>query len=525
MANPNRTDNQNLLDYLARDYDSLLQSMLEQVPAKLPEWKDARSEADFGRVLLELFAHMGDILGYYQDRVAGESFLATAKSRRSVIQHLGLIGYRLATAAPAAARLTLTAPAVTSAIVTIRKGDAFATKSAKDRPSVRFEYTREENLVLDFSAIPVDPVTGKKIAPEAVPVEEGRRYASELTGISDGSAHQVFTLVHPELILRPIGSSGSGDLQVRTELGEGAGKVIEPWFLRESLAFSRDGQRDFSVAIDDMDRASLRFGDGSFGAIPPTGSKIFASYRVGGGIKGNVPPGSIQTVLEAPALALLGIKVSNPAAATAGADRETIGHAAFLAPSAFRSQNRAVTVGDYQALALEFKGVGKVRAEIGNWNRVYLYVAPEGGGFVSDTLAARLLDYFEDKRPVSTRIEIRDVDYVSVYVRAKVGLGSYYSRGESSELIAKAVRELLAFDNVDFAQTVFLSKFYEAIEAIQGVEYAVIEEFRRSGEAPGSVSPSGKLALSANEIPTIPADIPSEAAYAGGLGLILEGGY
>ena len=73
------------------------------IPAKLPEWTDHSSEADFGNVLLELFAHMGDILSYYQDRVANESFLGTARTRRSVIEHLRLIGYELATAAPAAA--------------------------------------------------------------------------------------------------------------------------------------------------------------------------------------------------------------------------------------------------------------------------------------------------------------------------------------------------------------------------------------------------------------------------------------
>ena len=52
------------------------------------------NEADFGNVLLQLFAHMGDILSYYQDRVANESFLGTARTRRSVIEHLRLIGYQ-----------------------------------------------------------------------------------------------------------------------------------------------------------------------------------------------------------------------------------------------------------------------------------------------------------------------------------------------------------------------------------------------------------------------------------------------
>ena len=53
---------------------------------------------------------MGDILSYYQDRAVNESFLSTARNRRSIIDHLRLIGYQLATAAPASATLTLTLP-------------------------------------------------------------------------------------------------------------------------------------------------------------------------------------------------------------------------------------------------------------------------------------------------------------------------------------------------------------------------------------------------------------------------------
>ena len=62
-------------------------------------------------MILELFAYVADILSYYQDRVANESFLSTAVTRRSVIEHFRLIGYRMRTAAPAAATLKVTIPA------------------------------------------------------------------------------------------------------------------------------------------------------------------------------------------------------------------------------------------------------------------------------------------------------------------------------------------------------------------------------------------------------------------------------
>ena len=162
MAEIKKSNGREVVDYMARDYDSLLRAMREQIPSKLPEWEDYQSEADFGNVLLQLFAHMGDILSYYQDRVANESFLGTAQTRRSIIHHLRLIGYNLATAAPASATLTLTVPDTCNEIITISQGDAFATKSQKKKASVRFEYSREPPLVIDCSTLAVDPVTNKK---------------------------------------------------------------------------------------------------------------------------------------------------------------------------------------------------------------------------------------------------------------------------------------------------------------------------------------------------------------------------
>ncbi|MFZ5765283.1 MAG: baseplate J/gp47 family protein [Thermodesulfobacteriota bacterium] len=525
MAEIKQIGEHTVVDYMARDYDSLLAAMRDLIPARLPEWKNHTSEADFGNVLLELFAHMGDILSYYQDRVANESFLGTARSRRSVIDHLRLIGYRLATAAPAAASLELIIPAACTETITIRRGDAFATKSLKERPSVRFEYAREAPLVIDCGALAVDPVTGRKhlrrdplLGTEGVPVEEGRLVREEIIGTSDGSRNQRFTLAHPGLILRAAGAGQkiNRDIIITTRLGE----TIDEWTLQESLAFSREKQRDYIVEIDEEDRATVIFGDGIFGAIPANGATVRATYRVGGGSRGNVGAGMINTIVDAPQLALNGITITHSEAASGGADRESIEHAVLHAPAVFRSLKRAVTADDYKALALDFKGVGKVRAVAANWNRVTLFVAPEGGGRVSDVLEAGLLAYFEDKRPVTTIIEIEDVAYVAIFVTAVIGVKSYYPRDDVREKVENAAGGLLAFDHVDFGQTIYLSKFYEAIEAVEGVEYVTISEFRRTGQMAGPVEPSGKISLGPHEIPVIPATI---SAYRKGIKVMFEG--
>ena len=516
MAEIKQVNERAVIDYMARDYSSFLESMRALIPDKLPEWTDYESEADFGNVLLQLFAHMGDILSYYQDRVANESFLATAQDRRSIIHHLRLIGYTLSTAAPASATLRLSVPAAQTETVTIRRGDAFATKSQTDKPSVRFEYAGEQDLTIDLSGIAPDPITNRKQA--SIPVEEGRLIKDEILGTSDGTPNQRYSLAHAKMIMRSLGPEASSrDIILRTDLSG----VKDEWTLQESLAFSREGLKNFVIQIDEDDRATIIFGDGAFGAIPPPGAVITATYRVGGGLHGNVLANTIQTIVDAPQLLLLGAQVTNSKPATGGAERESIEHASRHAPHVFRSLKRAVTAQDYEALARDFTGVGKVRAEGTSWNIVTLFVAPEGGGQVSDILEANLLAYFEDKRPVSTIIEIEDVRYVSIYVTAEVGVKSYYNREDVKERVQQTAGSLLAFKNVDFRQPVYLSKFYEAIEAIDGVAFVNISEFRRAGQAAGSVEPSGKIELGAHEIP-IPPPLADAPAYAGSIRVKLE---
>jgi len=80
------------IDYTSRDYTSIISDLLTLIPSYLPEWTD-RSPGDFGIVLLELFAYVGDILNYYSDRIANEAFIATAQQRQSILNLAALLDY------------------------------------------------------------------------------------------------------------------------------------------------------------------------------------------------------------------------------------------------------------------------------------------------------------------------------------------------------------------------------------------------------------------------------------------------
>ena len=80
------------LNYLAKDYASFRRLILDRLSEMMPDWKE-RSPADLGIVLVELLAYAGDHLSYYQDAVATEAYLGTARRRTSVRRHARLVDY------------------------------------------------------------------------------------------------------------------------------------------------------------------------------------------------------------------------------------------------------------------------------------------------------------------------------------------------------------------------------------------------------------------------------------------------
>ncbi len=80
------------IDYLTKDYDSFRRLMLDRLSALIPEYGE-RNPADQQIALVELLAYVGDRLSYYQDAVATEAYLGTARKRISVRRHARLLDY------------------------------------------------------------------------------------------------------------------------------------------------------------------------------------------------------------------------------------------------------------------------------------------------------------------------------------------------------------------------------------------------------------------------------------------------
>lgn len=82
------------ISYLAKDYSSFRQLILDRLALIMPQWQE-RHIPDIGIALTEVLAYVGDYLSYYQDAVATEAYLGTARQRISVRRHARLVDYQL----------------------------------------------------------------------------------------------------------------------------------------------------------------------------------------------------------------------------------------------------------------------------------------------------------------------------------------------------------------------------------------------------------------------------------------------
>jgi hypothetical protein len=125
---PSEPPSEPVIDYLAKDYASFRRLMFDRLSAVTPDWR-TRNAADIGVAVVEMLAYVGDELSYYQDAVATEAYLGTARERISVRRHARLLDYFMHEGCNARTWVSVEVdPAVGS--VVLGKGTRFLTGNA-----------------------------------------------------------------------------------------------------------------------------------------------------------------------------------------------------------------------------------------------------------------------------------------------------------------------------------------------------------------------------------------------------------
>lgn len=346
---------------------------------------------------------------------------------------------------------------------------------------------------------------------------------NEVLGRSDGSPGQIFQLRNFPVLRRQPGE----EVEVLDDNAD-----WKPWVEVED--FSESGEADAHYTLDSV-TGEVRFGPSLrqpngdmrvYGAVPPRGKQIrISQYRYGGGTAGNVQVGKLRVLKSSvPYVA----RVLNRFSAVGGTDTESIELAKMRAPNLIRARNRAVTADDYEFLAKEAaREVARVRC-IQPAGRegdpspgtVYLLVVPhvDASGHevdpddlkLPDELKQVILDYLDERRLLTVRLEIREPEYLVVSVEAKVKAESHLSPERVQQRVLDRLYSFLnpfsGGDNREgwpFGRDLFISDIYATVQQVAGVAYVEqvkLYEVVRSGRGKARKQPTERIALPANSL-------------------------
>ena len=168
--------------------------MHARLAASTPAWSQT-GPADIGHVLVEVLAHVADQLSYFQDAVATEAYLGTARRRVSIRRHARLLDYALHEGCNARvwAQVQVTSPirlaAGTRLVTRVDPPtavvlDASALEAAASAGAVVFETMHDADLVPGYDRIALHDwgLPGYQLAPGAT----SAALVGDLPGVQPG---------------------------------------------------------------------------------------------------------------------------------------------------------------------------------------------------------------------------------------------------------------------------------------------------------------------------------------------------
>lgn len=417
------------LDYTSKDFDALRDRLFNLIPSAFPQWTD-RQVADFGNLLVEMFAFCGDVLGFYQDNQANESRWTTARLRRSMIAMAKMITYVPQGASAASTDLTIQLATPPVGHVDIAIGDTFKTLDAANP--------------VTFQAVSSATIAAGSDPPTAVVTIENSEPAEDIVQSTD-LPNQAYTLQQGPYL--------DGSLAISAADGSYA--------LVDDFLTSTASDHHATVAVDENDKAKVVFGDGLRGSIP-TGAITF-DYKTGGGSAGNVVAGAIAKANNSYADNLgnpVSLSVTNLSRASGGLERQTVEGIRTGGPRSLRALTRTVGREDYEINALRVPGLARALMMSSDEkpsvleNNGELYLVPAGGGDASqalkDAVAAMITTTYP--KTITFRVALFTASYLVVNIATRVHLTAGALPAVVGPAIRAALAAFFAITNADGAQ-------------------------------------------------------------------------
>jgi hypothetical protein len=252
------------------------------------------------------------------------------------------------------------------------------------------------------------------------------------------------------------------------------------WDETDDLSALGPNDHEYTTKTDNSAKTTVIFGNGQHGARVPTGTaNVKAVYRYGIGSTGNVAAGQITQLVTQP----LGVQsVTNPLAATGGADPDSPTQARANTPLAVKALDRLVSVQDYADFSRTFAGIGKaasVKLSNGRVQLVFVTIAGAEDIPIDQTsdlynnLVKALQQYGDPSLPIL--VGVRNLKLLVIAAGIQVQPNYQFESVEPN--VQAALLATFSFDQRNLGQTAFLSEAIAAMQAVQGVAFVNVTIF------------------------------------------------
>lgn len=441
------------------------QRSYQQIKAKLVEslmgLKDPQgqklitdySEGNILIIILSLFAAIAEVLHYYVDNMARETFLSTARRYDSVVKHGALVDYHARAAIAATVDVILSRSITGNSIgakLTIPQGTLFTDSSGNSWLSAR------------------DVIWHSNVTTCKVPIIQHERYtASALNNMVIPTGDRVIlnlgTLPNDKYY-----EQGSMSLQIGGET----------WVLVDTFAKSKPTDKHFMVSVDEALNPYIMFGDGTFGKKPAAGAKITnVVFYLTNGTQGNVKSNTITSVPSVISSSITDATVSNAYDAGGGSNYENFTMLKEHIPLSVKTLGVAITKEDFESLAMLVDGVNKAKADYECGRKLTVYISPDGGAVASSELINRVYNLLSQRAPMTTWLKVKSAGKVQIILEMDVTGKKSYKTAEIQTQILTALYNAYSPEQAQIGGSVRLSDIYALIDNLSTVDYLHLTKF------------------------------------------------
>lgn len=412
-------------------------------------------------ILLDILAYNTHYNAYYLNMVANESFLDTALLRDSVVSQAKLLGYvpNSRKSPVAVIDFSVTSTNTNESTLVLPKGSSFLSNQI-DGKSYNF-VTLTDNTVSKANGV----FTFQKLN-----IYEGQLVNYSYSHDEQTNPKQIITLPDSNIDIDSLTvsvtpTSSSTEISVYSKVDDILNLTAnsEVYFIQEH----RNGQYQ------------IYFGDGVIGKKLPDGAVVYTSYLTTNADVANRANNFVAsfTLVDSLNESLSNYSINPISPASGGSERETIDQIKYLAPIQYVSQNRVVTIGDYELfLKKNYPNAESISIWSGEeedppiFGKVFFSLKPKKDYYISESEKERIInEIISPNSVVTVRTEYREPEYLFLITNTTVKYNPKKTTLTENSLKTQIKNSILNYKktNLDKFDSVFtLSKFQEAVDDV-----------------------------------------------------------